>query len=88
MLERIRAAEARRQRGLRSRRDHDAETASLAQEIVVHVIRAIAQRDLRGADVVENLRVGPRVRQRAVRNRVAAPRHGIRRDGYLQDAAA
>src|SRR5439155_19958237 len=87
VLERVRAAEARGERGLRSRRDHDAEATLLAEESAVEVIGAIADRELRGTDVVENLRVGPRVRERAIRNQIAAPRNRIRRNRHLQDTA-
>src|SRR5204862_7239792 len=73
VLERVRAAEARGERSFRSSRNHDAEPALLAEESAVEIIGAIADRELRGTDVVENLRIGPRVRERAIRNQIAAP---------------
>src|SRR5438876_1068310 len=61
MLARGRAAEARGQRRLRPRGNHDAETAAGAEDRAVHVVGAIADGEFSRSDVVENLRVGPRV---------------------------
>jgi hypothetical protein len=87
VLERVRTAPTCGNRCFRSRWNHDTEAAPLAVLRAVEVVGAIAKRDFRRPDVVQDLRVGPRVGQRAVRNQIAAPRYGVGGNRHLEAAA-
>src|SRR4051812_1258540 len=84
----VRAAEAGRELLFRAGGNHDAQAAFLVELRAVKPVGAVADRDLRAADVVEDLRVGPRVGQAAIRNRRGTPRHRVGRNRHLQDAGA